>query len=221
MANPLNTQGIVYELLKRQILRFELKPDERLHMKTLTENLNVGATPLREAIGHLRTNGLVAVFAQSGSFVSRINEDVVRQSHLVRKQIEGTVIRETTEHITNIQLQNLQQDLAMQQVYLYSHDFDRFFDMDEQFHRHFYQIAEKPAVWKWMETINLQYSRLRYLHLEFLELNWQQLYQDHVRILDAISAKDADAAVALNNQHLGILVDDLAMVRTIHPEYFA
>ncbi|WP_390405585.1 GntR family transcriptional regulator [Lacticaseibacillus jixiensis] len=221
MANPLSAQGYVYELLKRQILHFELKPDERLHMKTLTESLNVGATPLREAIGHLRTNGLVAVFAQSGSFVSRIDENIVRQSHLVRKQIEGTVIRETTEHITSIQLQNLQQDLAMQQVYLYSHDFDRFFDMDEQFHRHFYQIAEKPAVWKWMETINLQYSRLRYLHLEFLELNWQQLYQDHVRILDAISAHDGEGAVALNNQHLGILVDDLAMVRKIHPEYFA
>lgn len=66
---------VVFLTLRRQILRGELKPGERLMEITLANKLGVSRTPIREAIRKLEHEGLVVMVPRRGAHVA----DITRQ----------------------------------------------------------------------------------------------------------------------------------------------
>ncbi|GAA4155428.1 GntR family transcriptional regulator [Leifsonia shinshuensis] len=79
---------MVYEALRRKFSNGELAPAERLTEAALAEELGVSRTPIREAIGRLRADGLV-VGAAKGVAVATLSGDEVRQLYVLRARLEG------------------------------------------------------------------------------------------------------------------------------------
>jgi GntR family carbon starvation induced transcriptional regulator len=73
-----NMSNQAFESIRQDILECRLKPDSRLTLDELRERYNVGATPLREALMRLTTDGLV-VFTQNRGFrvASVSKEDLI------------------------------------------------------------------------------------------------------------------------------------------------
>ncbi len=59
-----------YEALQRMIMDHEVEPGERLNMEELARQLDVSATPDREALARLESDGLVTRRALSGYAVA-------------------------------------------------------------------------------------------------------------------------------------------------------
>ena len=122
--------------------------------------------------------------------------------------------------MTPDQIAKLEQQIALQGVYEHSRDYDHFFDLDHDFHEIFYMADHKQFIWAWVQQMNLQFNRYRYLRLEVSGLKWHNIITEHQAIVDAVKAKDAELASHLVADHLLAIDDDVKAVLSAYPNYF-
>lgn len=82
-----------YRRLEELIVTLQLKPGEVLSESTLTKQLGIGRTPVREALQRLAREGLVSILSRRGILVSEL--DVRRQMKLLelRRELERLMAR--------------------------------------------------------------------------------------------------------------------------------
>src|SRR3982751_1691208 len=83
----------VFERLREMILVLDLVPGTVLSRAELAARFGVSQTPIRDALLRLGEEGLVDIFPQHATVVSRINLASARQAHFLRKSIELEVVR--------------------------------------------------------------------------------------------------------------------------------
>ena len=84
MDEYLPLRDVVFNTLRKAILKGDLKPGERLMEIALAEKLGVSRTPIREAIRKLELEGLVVMAPRKGAKVASITE---RDLNDVRRSI--------------------------------------------------------------------------------------------------------------------------------------
>jgi len=104
---------LVYNALLDDIVSLRRKPMELLNEKELEAQFGVSRTPIREAIIRLADDGLVDVFPQSGTFVSRIPRRALYEAMLVRKALEDTTVSIAVEKMTPAGLRALERNLLI------------------------------------------------------------------------------------------------------------
>lgn len=86
-------QGIsAYRWLKRDILRGDFAPGEKLRMHSLRERYELGTGPLREALSQLVAEHLVVAISQRGYRVAAMSLDEMHDIYDARSQVEGLVV---------------------------------------------------------------------------------------------------------------------------------
>lgn len=220
MAQPENYQDEAYARIKKMIITLELRPGQRITTKELQTKLAIGTTPVREAIIRLRREGLFLVIPQSGTYVSKINLDEVYQARYVRENLESLIFQDAAKVITPAQIAELEQNLQLQAIYLQAKNYDQFFSLDEQFHEYFYEISNKKFVWNWLQLLNAQFNRFRYLRLEISGLNWNEIYTQHQALIEALKENDPKALKKMVKSHLHLVDSDVKVVLEAVPEYF-
>lgn len=85
---PSRLSSDVYDLLRRQIVTGELRPNQPLIELDLAERLQVSRTPVRESLQRLAHAGLV-VPRRRGWAVREFTSDEIRQNAEVRMALEG------------------------------------------------------------------------------------------------------------------------------------
>lgn len=205
-----------YEALRRMIVRGELAPGVRLSEPDLTDQLGIGRTPLREALLLLAREGLIHLQPQSGSFVSAIDIERVREAQFIREHLECGIIRQVAARVDRHGLGDIrrlleQQDEACDEP-------DRFYDLDEDLHATFCRIAGRPGVWQLIQQSKMHMDRVRRLSLPMAD-QIPRLIGQHRAILDALGQGDPDRAEAALRVHLREVfatIDTLGLDTTAH-----
>ncbi|MBA3596465.1 MAG: GntR family transcriptional regulator [Methylibium sp.] len=85
--------AIAYELIEEMIVKLELHPGAAISEAELSARLQIGRTPVREALHRLAREHLVSILPQRGVLVSEI--DIKRQLRLLetRREVERLVAR--------------------------------------------------------------------------------------------------------------------------------
>ena len=83
----------VFERLREAILSLELAPGAVLSRLELAKRFAVSQTPVRDALLKLGQEGLVDIFPQHATVVSRIDLASAKQAHFLRRSIELEVVR--------------------------------------------------------------------------------------------------------------------------------
>ena len=90
----------VVQRLQEAITQGHLVPGDKLVYSEIAEELNVSATPVREAVKTLEALGLVTIRPHRTAFVSYLTEDQVEQLYALRTLLEGLATERTVERIT-------------------------------------------------------------------------------------------------------------------------
>src|SRR5579872_5285371 len=109
--------GAVFEKLREAILAMELPPGAPLSEKALTQRFGVGRTPLREALIRLAELGLVEVFPQSGTFVSRIPLAAIPEAAAIRQALERLTVERAAAAASAADILKLDDILARQRFF--------------------------------------------------------------------------------------------------------
>jgi DNA-binding GntR family transcriptional regulator len=78
----------VYEDLRAKIVALALKPGEALSRPSLAESYGLSQTPVRDAFLKLQQEGLVEIYPQSRTMVTRIDVAQAREAQFLRTAIE-------------------------------------------------------------------------------------------------------------------------------------
>jgi len=201
-----------YETLRAMIVRGEMPPGTRLSEPELTMRLVVGRTPLREALLRLAQDGLVAIYPQSGSFVTQISLTQLEEAQFVRERLECGIIRRVATRADKRALSGLRQLLQRQEQAAGEDDAEQFHELDEALHESFCAIAGWPDVWRLIHRSKVHMDRVRRLSLP-LDGHMPLLIEQHRTIVDAVTSQDADGAEAAMRGHLREVFSTISLLR--------
>jgi DNA-binding GntR family transcriptional regulator len=97
LQRPTTVKEHVYQALHEQLMHGNLRPNQRIVEKELTEQLGVSRTPVREALGRLATEGLL-VATRRGYRVPQFTADDIRNQFEVRLLLEPEAARQAALH---------------------------------------------------------------------------------------------------------------------------
>ncbi|MGL5051065.1 GntR family transcriptional regulator [Cetobacterium sp.] len=219
--NTENTRQYIYRVLRENIMNLNLKPGEAIREIELSGILNVSRTPLREAIVQLIEEKLLEVFPQRGSFVSKINLNLVEEAVFVRELCEIKIIKmacqkENIEELIN----KLEKNIEYQKIVLnFNQDLHEFFILDNEFHYLIFDYFNKKYSWKAIKRLSTHYDRLRLL--DALEkTNIKITLEQHIKIVELIKSKNIKKLENHIEKHLLNYRDVIKKYELKYPEYF-
>ena len=208
----------VLERLREAILDLELVPGTVLARQALAEQFGVSQTPVREALLRLAEEGLVDVFPQHATLVSRIDLRAARQAHFLRRSIELELVRELALRRPDGLVEALRRQLGLQHALAEAQQYGEFVAADRQFHQLLYAAADMEALVALVGRVSGHVDRLRRLHLPTAGKT-ASILRDHRAIVGAIAAGDAAAAQEALRTHLSGTLSAVEEIRRQWPDY--
>lgn len=209
-----------YEAIRHGIIYNDYAPGDKLMVKNLCADFNMGRTPIREALVRLRQENLVETIPQSGTYVSKIRLDAVECARYVRERMERQIAVEACARASVQDLAGLRQIIDEQKAAYEREDRKAFFDGDNLFHFRMYEIAGRTHVSQWIDFISIDLQRFRWLRVQTEELDWQDIISEHEQILGAIEHTNTDEVDWLVSRHLHLLFEESAAIIKRFPTYF-
>ncbi|MBU9723364.1 MULTISPECIES: GntR family transcriptional regulator [Bacillaceae] len=209
----------VYRKIRNQIINWELKPGQKLSEKEISDTLSVSRTPVREAFIHLSQEELLHIYPQIGTVVSKINISQVEEARFIRVHIERAIVKNLCKGVSEDFIFNMESNLMMQSLCVEKNSNRRIFELDEEYHKLFYQEDKKLRTWLFVRKMNGNFDRLRALRLAS-DTNWEQIVQHHQEIFKRILAKDPIGADKIMTEHLELVNLEKGDIASKFPEYF-
>ena len=214
------TTDKIYHKLSLEILNLTLKPGTKIQEKKLQEELEIGRTPLREALVILKNDGLIKTIPQSGTYVTYIDLKNALAARFMRQAIEQKIIGKAATMPDKKLFSPAQKIIDKQFEAAKNHNMLDFFNYDNQFHRFFYIVTGNQQILDWMIPICFQLHRFRYLRVHDEHLDWEKLINGHQEILNAILHSNVYLADARIFNHLHLMLEEADQVMQDFPDYF-
>ena len=206
MNEYLPLRDVVFNTLRRAILRGELKPGERLMEIRLANKLGVSRTPIREAIRKLELEGLVLMVPRKGAEVAEITEKNLRDVLEVRCALEELAVQLACDRIDEEGLEQLKSASLHFRDVLDSDDITLIAQADEAFHDVIFTATDNGRLIQLLNNLREQMYRYRIEYLKKKEY-YPQLLAEHEAIIAAIEGHDKEKATEITGQHINNQVD--------------
>ncbi|MFC8043436.1 GntR family transcriptional regulator [Nocardia sp. NPDC057353] len=200
MAGSVDIAGTVRERAARElrdrILTGVMAPGSRIDLDAITEEFATSRTPVREALLELSFEGLVRVAPRSGITVIGIGADDVRDSFTLLGVLTGQAAAWAAERSTEAELARLRELAA--EVAARSGD-DAIGAANWRFHQAIHRAAHSPRLLTQIK------QAARVVPTNFLRLfpdHEKHSLHEHDELLDALEARDADAARRIAERHV-------------------
>jgi DNA-binding GntR family transcriptional regulator len=189
-----------YQLIKKKVVTLELPPSAVIDEHILMQQLDLGRTPIREALQRLDSEGLVTVVPRRGTFVSDISVTDLQKIFELRIILEGFCARLAAQRISEDQIQKMEMVLRDLEE-LQDGNPSALISIDKRFHRMLYRASDNEFL---AETLDRLYDlslRLWYLVLNRLD-DVRHAIEQHRQILDALREGDEARAELLIQAHI-------------------
>lgn len=217
--NPGETgRDYALRVIRDKIIQLELEPGTVISDRDLAVSLGLSRTPVREALLELAKVQIVEIYPQRGSVVAMIDYAMVEEARFVRAVLEEAVVQLVCQKVTEEQYRQLEENVQLQEFYCDHGSSEKLFEMDNEFHRMLFQIAEKMQAYRMMKSITVHFDRVRSLALNTVKE--QKWIKDHRCILEAIQNRDAETARQWMEKHLSRYQLDEADVQKAYPQFF-
>jgi len=210
----------VLEKLRDAILSLELAPGTVLARQELADRFGVSQTPVREALLRLSEEGLVDVFPQHATLVSRIDIAAARQAHFLRRSIELELVHQLALEAPAGLVEQMKARIAQQAALSAAQRYGEFVGADRAFHHLMYEAAGVPDLWELVGRVSGHVDRLRRLHLPTAGKT-EAILRDHRAIVRGIERQDPAAAQAALRKHLSGTLSAVDEICRQYPDYVA
>ena len=207
-----------YRYLKKNIVGLGFAPNSKICESDIAKKLGLSRTPVREALLELVKNKLVVVYPQRGSFVSKIDYDLVEESRFVRLVLEKAIIDIVCDKPDNRFLEKLEINIRNQKYYLDKENKMNLMQLDNEFHKILFEMANKLQTHELVESISGHFDRLRNLSINTIKDI--KTVSDHEKIFEAIKSCDSVKAKELMEIHLSRHKFEEKILREKYSDYF-
>ena len=188
----------VAELLRQRIFARQLEPGSWIDELRIAEALGISRTPLREALKVLAAEGLVTMKVRRGAYVTEVSEKDLRDVYHLLALLESDAARVVAQNASTeqmAQINALHQDLEKA-----THDRDRFFEINEAFHRLLLELADN----RWRDQMVADLRKVMKLNRHsslFKEGRIEQSLAEHRAIVQALTDRQPELAAERMSAH--------------------
>jgi len=204
----------IFDVLHEKIIAGQAGPGEWLRQDDIATQLGVSMTPVREALDLLVSVGLAERVPYRGVRVPQLSADEIAEAYAMRLLLEGAGARAAALQWEQAQVDELKRILSRMKGLLSLDDMSTLRQLSRQFHQSVVAIGGNNMLDRLYEMVMnsfpdwMLYEYL-FRHTDILENSLADEYQEHMDLVEAIEAGNADLAEQMAIAHIRGLGEDL------------
>ncbi len=197
-----------YRAIKEAILSLQLEPGAPLIENELAAQLGISKIPLREALHHLETEGLVTRVPYKGVYVSNLSLKEAAEITAVRGALEGLAARLAAQRLDDKQVAEAERLLDEAERALNEGNKDLCVAKGKDFHDLLIANCGNSELPPLLQVLDDRFHRFRLLSNE-VRGRTAQSQCEHRTVLEALKRRDPEAVEAAMRHHLSSVSVDL------------
>ncbi len=187
--------------IRAAILDAQFAPHQRLIEADLSERYGASRASVRTALLNLASEGLVERLPNRGARVRAISVDEAVEIVEVRIGLETLCARKAAEHLTDADAEGLRALRAAIEAAVASGNLVEYSRLNQEMDRRLRELSAHQTAVQLLERLRAQSARHQF-RLSFHPGRAAQSAPEHIAIIDAVLARDPDAAEAATRAHL-------------------
>ncbi|WP_028604429.1 GntR family transcriptional regulator [Ottowia thiooxydans] len=196
LERPRLLTDVVGVRLREAIINGDLKLGEQVSEAQLAQLMNVSKTPVREALLRLKSEGLVEIHPQRGTFVFRLSTKEVAHLCQFRAMIETEALREAMHARPKALVKRLAVLVKSMRTAEQAQDMSALAQLDMDFHWALLALCENDYLRAGYELLRYQLNALRH------RSPISNAVSSHQILVDAIAGDDVTTATGLLREHI-------------------
>lgn len=200
VSDKYSLRGRVFNKLREDILAGKYAENEELREVVIGEEMGVSRTPVREAFRQLELEGLIRIVPNKGAYVTGITAKDVRDIYMIRSKLEGLCARWATEHITEEQMEEMEEVVYLADFHASKNHMDQMAEMDSRFHEIIYEACDSKMLEHLLKDFHQYVIRIRQKTLSN-GARGNASNEEHKKLMEAIKNGNADEAEQVAYMH--------------------
>jgi DNA-binding GntR family transcriptional regulator len=215
---PVSLREQVVIQIRTAIIEGRLRPGDHITEITLTKQLGVSRTPVREALILLEREGLVISSPNRGCFVRIFSEDDVHHLFAMRTTLENFAGELIIDRLTEADFEHLSRSIEAQRLSSAEGDLKRVRTIDMDFHRYLIEKSENPLLIRSWSELVAQVAAVLYIRAEAQpDYDEMMAIRDHHTIVEAYTSRNLEGLKMLNQRINGRVADECrAALQKLH-----
>ncbi len=199
---PPSLSSVVTDHIRGMIIRGDVPLGAAISERSISAELKVSKTPVREALAQLKHEGLVTIVPQSGVRVFTLSAREVREICTFRKALETAALEIAMAKNSTGLLRDLEAIVARMRKALGKGDVRGYLGLGTEFHLAFFANCANAYLQNAYGLYAGKIAALR-THLANKPHHTQLSMQEHAQIVAAVRVGDVPAQTAILGQHIG------------------
>lgn len=187
-----------YTAIKDAVLAGKFGPGEIVTLRSLTKQMAMGDTPVRDALRRLTSEGAFEALPNRSARVPELNRRQVEQLLELRVHLEGKAAADAARNITLAQIEGLRHVQGEIESGIDKGDSSAVAALNMAFHFEIYRIADNPFLISVIQTLWLRMAVLIARSVTLMTRHSEKfgrvVIENHERLLAALQARDAAGA---------------------------
>jgi len=202
---------LAYERIKQKIVSLELAPGSVIDESALQSELELGRTPIREALQWLALEKLVVIIPRRGMFVTDIGVMDLQRLFEVRVTLESMAARLAAQRGTIQHWQRMEAVLAELTKGIDPSENKKIIAVDRACHEIIYEAVDNEFLKDTLVTLYALSLRLWYFAISKIG-DMRSTVLEHAAIMDALKAGNDQQAAFLMEQHIKVFQEEIQAV---------
>jgi DNA-binding GntR family transcriptional regulator len=187
--------------IKKAIFEGKFLPGSRLKEDDISKWLEVSRTPIREAFRLLEAEGVVKIISNRGVFVNLISAEELDDFCELRSLLELYCIRKFVSILEERHIHDLEELANAMIESISKKDYSRYFDISVNFHRYCIDNCNNSSLSSIYSLIENSIRCAQFV-LDKSEAYYKKNIREHIQVIEAVKAGNANRAEDLLRQHL-------------------
>lgn len=202
-SQPLSLTDKAYQIVEEMIVTLALPPGRVFSENELSQEIQIGRTPLREALQRLAHEGLVRVMPRRGMMITEINAAGHFSILETRRVIDRLMVHRAAQRATTAQRSNLKGFAAGILIAAKAKDVDSFMRLDQSCDAEIALASKNAVAAHAAAPLHTLCRRFWFAHQNIGDLMLSA--KDHATLLEAIAEGKAEAAVVASDHLIDYL----------------
>lgn len=200
-------------------MNMTLEPGTDVSVQKLSERYGVSRTPVREAVVRLQQSGLVEIYPQHKTVVSKIDLDRVHEEWFIRTSLESAVVDGFIRKCSELVTDTMQELINNQKRYLDKEHFREYYPKDNRFHQLIFETAGELLAWKTIEDVASHYNRITLLYGKIVGVE-RFIIEEHEKMVQAARNRDVEAMRKVVVEHSNNMLLQVKSMSKQYPHFF-
>ena len=219
-TKKVNSEDSVYQKLKTAIRKKYIRQGSQLVEVALAQQLGVSRTPVRSAIKRLEAEGLVNSIPNRGAFVITPTQREIKETFLVRAQLEVMATRLTTTNITPEQIEELRKLTQAETSVFDKNNLDEYYAVNDSLHLKIAEFSGNKVLFSYINELLDRTRIYLILYDPFYKIEYSPT-KEHETIVEAIANGDPDRACAALKNHINSSINGLESAGQLPDDYLS